>query len=149
MGQTAVALFSMKLTQDVYAGMQLLISCTGEGAYELQDTPFVLSGPSGPVVTRVTRKKTGHIYTLYVVLKAGSPADTLALERDTVFRATIWSVPKLGSNKWRFDITDGHTYPVNTNDGDTQGFSPLDQEARNTPFFPSQEKFHTVVSDTL
>jgi hypothetical protein len=27
----------------------------------------------------------------------------------------------------------------------TSGSSELDQEARNTPFCPSQEKFHTVV----
>merc|ERR1719443_1236113 len=73
------------------------------------------------------RSKVGHIYTLDVALKPGSPNDQVAIEAGKSYRVVVWVIPKLGANAWRFDIVDGSQYPINTNDGKTGGFNPVEK----------------------
>lgn len=123
--ELAVAEFTLMFSQPVYASEKLIITCEGDGAYELQSSPFVIIGKER-VETSVERT-VGMVTQLMATLKPGRPSSEVALQADTPYTLVFWSIPKQGPNDWRFITSDGGPYPTNTNDGTTTGFTPVAQ----------------------
>jgi hypothetical protein len=130
----ARAEFTLTFSQRVTASQRLIIQCQGEGAYELQDSDFIILGTT-TIETTVERDATGA---LVATLMPGNPDTQTALQADTPYQVFMGVRPKAGSNTWKFETTDGHAYPTNTNDGNTPGFNPvakmtLDVQAQRSP----------------
>eukprot|EP00930_Biecheleria_cincta_P092360 TRINITY_DN8222_c0_g6_i1.p1 TRINITY_DN8222_c0_g6~~TRINITY_DN8222_c0_g6_i1.p1 ORF type:complete len:3282 (-),score=484.47 TRINITY_DN8222_c0_g6_i1:314-10159(-) len=115
--------FELSFSRQVQASERLMITCQGQGAYELKSAPFVVVG-MGMIETSVEIDKDGAIK---ATLKPGRPATEVALEADTRYIVILKVVPARGTNTWRFDTSDGGELPSNTNDGRQQGFSPVER----------------------
>jgi len=124
-GEEAKAEFVLMFSQKVAAAQKLVISCQGEGAYELKTSPFVIIGKER-VETSVERAA-NKFTEIMATLKPGRPATDVALQADTPYTIIMWVIPKQGTNTWLFKTSDGGQYPTNTNDGVTTGFRPVEQ----------------------
>jgi len=123
--ELAVAEFFLMFSQPVMAAQKLIIACLGDGAYELRSAPFVIIGKER-VETSVERTA-GKLTELMALLKPGRPATEVALQADTPYTVVFWTIPKQGTNNWKFMTSDSGMYPTNTNDGITTGFRPVEQ----------------------
>eukprot|EP00931_Biecheleriopsis_adriatica_P114614 TRINITY_DN90538_c0_g1_i1.p1 TRINITY_DN90538_c0_g1~~TRINITY_DN90538_c0_g1_i1.p1 ORF type:complete len:3212 (+),score=723.49 TRINITY_DN90538_c0_g1_i1:26-9637(+) len=121
--EEAKAEFTLSFSRQVQASERLIITCQGQGAYALQASPFVIIG-MGQIETSVELDSNGAIK---ATLKPGRPATEVALQADMSYTVIMWVLPVKGTNTWRFDTIDGAVLPSNTNDGETDGFSPVEQ----------------------
>jgi hypothetical protein len=125
--ELAMAEFILMFSQPVMASQKLIIACLGDGAYELRSASFVIIGKER-VDTSVERA-VGKLTELQATLKPGRPSTEVALQADTPYTLVFWTIPKQGTNDWRFMTSDSGDYPTNTNDGITTGFEPVEQMA--------------------
>eukprot|EP00913_Durusdinium_trenchii_P029561 g27710.t2 len=114
--QEAKAQFPVEAVQ---ASERLLVTCQGQA----KQSPFVVIG-IGPIETSVEIDADGI---LRATLKPGRPATEVALQADTPYTIIMLVLPVQGTNTWRFDTSDGGALPTNTNDGELNGFSPVEQ----------------------
>ncbi|CAE7298783.1 unnamed protein product [Symbiodinium sp. KB8] len=121
--EDAQAEFTLSFTRPVQASERLLITCQGQAQYQLKQSPFVVIG-IGQIENQVEIDSFG---TLRATLKPGRPATEVALQADTPYTIIMWVLPIQGANTWRFDTSDGGSLPTNTNDGDLDGFYPVEQ----------------------
>jgi hypothetical protein len=125
--ENAKAEFTISLTQAVTANQLMVIACTGAGAYDLKDSPFVVIGTE-QVETSTALNEKGEVE---ATLKPGRPASEIALQANTPYMVILWVIPRAGTSSWRFDTTDllsfpgGISYPTNTNDAETIDFAPV------------------------
>jgi len=122
--EDATALFRLSFSQNVNAQQTLKITCQGDGAYTLRTSPFVIIGIGQIQVSTVL----DQFGALLVTVLPGRPASEVALQKDTPYSITMRVFPKPGTNTWRFDTIDTIGF-TNTNDGATQGFTPVERMA--------------------
>ncbi|CAK9104185.1 Superoxide dismutase [Fe] [Durusdinium trenchii] len=119
----AKAQFTLSFSRAVQASERLLVTCQGQAKYQLKQSPFVVIG-IGPIETSARSLIGGF---LSATLKPGRPATEVALQADTPYTIIMLVLPVQGTNTWRFDTSDGGALPTNTNDGELNGFSPVEQ----------------------
>ncbi|KAF4672007.1 protein arginine methyltransferase 10 [Perkinsus chesapeaki] len=148
--EEARAIFPVTFTQNVYAKEKLIIGVemlmtteqattaggqTSTGAtsstatdptlpasYELKSRSFSIKGSTTTVQTATSiDKSTGNIEALLL-----GHDGQVVLSADETYEISMTVVPKSGEQKWRiYTQKTGESLPSNTNDGDTQGFSPV------------------------
>jgi len=125
-GEWASAEFRLSFSQAVMAQGKLIISCQGAGdqqGYSLRTDSFVVIGTGQIDAIPVLDESSGAIQ---ATLKANRPATETALLPDTPYTVSFRVYPHNdGTNTWRFDTTDSAEGFTNTNDGETQGFAPV------------------------
>lgn len=121
--EDAKAEFTLSFSRAVQASERLLVTCQGQAKYQLKQSPFVVIG-IGEIETNVEIDTDGI---LRATLKPGRPATEVALQADTPYTIIMWVLPVQGTNTWRFDTSDGGSLPTNTNDGELNGFAPVEQ----------------------
>eukprot|EP00930_Biecheleria_cincta_P034639 TRINITY_DN23911_c0_g1_i1.p1 TRINITY_DN23911_c0_g1~~TRINITY_DN23911_c0_g1_i1.p1 ORF type:complete len:3207 (+),score=370.81 TRINITY_DN23911_c0_g1_i1:517-9621(+) len=121
--EDAKAVFVLSFARQVKALEKLVVTCQGSGRYFLKAAPFTIIGMAQIDTSVELDEKTGE---LRATLKPGRPATEVALQAHNPYTLTLWVLPVRGINTWRFETTDGGALPSNTNDGKTEGFSPVE-----------------------